>query len=351
MNKVLTMLNTTEKKLLELSIKTFNKNFGSQMEMVLEDSRQVSENQKYDARLKIKTQSVELRFCAEARSAVNRSVIGFMLHHKDDFSCNQLLITNYVNPVMADELRKSCINFIDLAGNAYIDCPPVFIFIKGNKAENKQSVSLQGKAFNVSDLKMVYALLCNEDLLNKPYREIARFSCVALGAVGPVIKNLKKLNFILDMSTRGKKLVNKKALFDRWCLDYVEKLKPKLLLGRYKGPENFWKLDHLDPVLGQWGGEVAAFKLTKYLKPQHAVIFAKEKALKNIIIQNRLSKSENGNIEVLEKFWPDDQTGTDKSIVHPFVIYADLLGINNQRTIETAKMIYNKNIAGYFRKS
>ena len=198
---------------------------------------------------------------------------------------------------------------------------------------------------------MIYVLLCNEGLLNRPHRDIAKTSGIALGTVGLVIENLKKIGFILDMGKQGKKLVNKKALFDRWCMDYVEKLKPKLLLGKFEGPEDFWKLDHLNSDTGQWSGEVAAFKLTNYLKPQNIIIYAKEKDLRNIIIKNRLNRIENGNIEIFQNFWSDDRTGTDKSIVHPFIIYADLLEINKQRTIETAKVIYDQNIAGYFRKS
>lgn len=351
MNEVPLMLNSMEKKLLRRSIEAFSKGFGPQMKMDLEEACQASGDLRIDARVKIKFQGMELIFCAEVKSVVNKSVIGFMLYHKNDFPHDPLLVTSYVNPVMADALRRSGINFIDSAGNAYIDRLPVFIFVKGNKANKKQNITFQGKAFNLSDLKMVYALLCNEGVLNRPYREIARVSCVALGTVGPVIENLKKLGFILDMGSRGKKIVNKKALFDRWCLDYVEKLRPKLLLGRYKGPENFWQEGLLSSDFGQWGGEVAAFKLTHYLKPQNVVIFARENALKNIILQNRLKRTEYGNVEILKKFWPEDQAGTDKSIVHPFIIYAELLGINNQRTIETAKMIYDKDIAGYFRES
>ena len=68
---------------------------------------------------------------------------------------------------------------------------------------------------------MIYALLCDEKLLNKPYREIARTSGIALGTVGQVIDNLKKLGFVIDMGGRGKNLINGKALFDRWCMDYL----------------------------------------------------------------------------------------------------------------------------------
>ena len=349
MNKVMEMINNIENKLLKLALEAFNKNFGHQIKIEVEELCQTDGDLRTDALLIIKIQHKELRFCTEIKSVVNKSVIGFMLHHKSDFSHDQLLVTNYVNPVMADKLKTNNINFIDTVGNAYINKLPIFIYVNGNKAKKTQIDSSPGKAFTPSGLKMIYVLLCNEGLLNRPHRDIAKTSGIALGTVGLVIENLKKIGFILDMGKQGKKLVNKKALFDRWCMDYVEKLKPKLLLGKFEGPEDFWKLDHLNSDTGQWSGEVAAFKLTNYLKPQNIIIYAKEKDLRNIIIKNRLNRIENGNIEIFQNFWSDDRTGTDKSIVHPFIIYADLLEINKQRTIETAKVIYDQNIAGYFR--
>jgi hypothetical protein len=201
-----------------------------------------------------------------------------------------------------------------------------------------------------SGLKMIYALLCDKNLLNRPYREIASASGIALGTVGQVIDNLKELGFIIDLGTRGRKLTNNDGLFNRWCQDYTEKLKPKLLLGRFEGPDDSWQSGRLEPDQGQWGGEVAAFKLTGYLKPQTVVLYAKEEKLREILLQNRLKKTENGNIEIYKTFWSIDGI-KDKPFVHPFIIYADLLEINNQRTIETAKVIYDEHIAGYFRKS
>ncbi|MCK5165548.1 MAG: hypothetical protein KAQ72_17640, partial [Desulfobacula sp.] len=250
----------------------------------------------------------------------------------------------------ADKLKKNGINFMDTAGNAYINTPPVFIFVKGNKTKSAQAISSKGKAFTRSGLKMIYALLCDEKLLNRPYREIAGISGIALGAVGQVIENLKKLGFVIDMGMRGKNLTNRKVLFDRWCMDYAEKLKPKLLLGRFEGPDEFLKHAHLDPDQGQWGGEVAAFQLTNYLKPQNTIIYAIEEKLRDIVLRNRLKRSEKGSIEIYKNFWPIDNK-QDKTIVHPLIVYADLLEINTQRTIETAKVIYEQNIAGYFREN
>ncbi|MDA3918844.1 MAG: type IV toxin-antitoxin system AbiEi family antitoxin [Deltaproteobacteria bacterium] len=337
-----------ENKILKQAIASFMKNFGVQIK--IEEFQHDNYDLRIDAVLKIKIQQMELKFFAEIKSTMNSSVIGFMMHHKNDFPNTKLLVSNYINPVMAEKLKDNDINFIDTAGNAYINARPVFIFVKGNKEKKLQAASFKGKTFTQSGLKMIYALLCEKKLLNRPYREIAGASGIALGTVGQVINNLKKQGFVIDMRSRGKKLTNSKALFDRWCMDYAEKLKPKLFLGTFVGPDDFWKQFHLESDQGQWGGEVAAFKLTNYLKPGNAILYVKEEKLRDIVIQNRLKRAEKGNIEIFKIFWPIDDK-EDKPIVHPFMIYADLLEINNQRTIETAKMIYDQNIARYFRKS
>lgn len=337
-----------EKKILRQAIEAFKENFSFQVEIV--DIQHDDADLGADAEIRMTIQNRELTFHAQITPTVNRPVIGILMQHKDDFSQARLLVSHYINPVMAEKLKDNDINFIDTAGNAYINAGPVFIFVKGNKAEKSPAALSRGKAFTRSGLKMIYALLCDKNLLNRPYREIASASGIALGTVGQVIDNLKELGFIIDLGTRGRKLTNNAGLFNRWCQDYTEKLKPKLLLGRFEGSDDFWRSGRLEPDQGQWGGEVAAFKLTGYLKPQTVVLYAKEEKLREILLQNRLKKTENGNIEIYKEFWSIDGM-QDKPFVHPFIIYADLLEINNQRTIETAKVIYDEHIAGYFRKS
>ncbi|MCD4683526.1 MAG: hypothetical protein K8R86_09615 [Bacteroidales bacterium] len=337
-----------ENKILKPAIESFKKNFGFQIK--IEELQHRNDHLRIDVVLKMKIQQMKLKFSVEIKPTVNSSVIGFMLHHKNDFSHAQLLISNYINPVMAEKLKDNDINFIDTAGNAYINAQPVYIFVKGNKVRKLQADSSKGKAFTQSGLKMIFALLCDKNLLNRPHREIAKTSRIALGSVGRVIDNLKKLGFVIDMGAQGKKLTNINMLFDRWCIGYAEKLKPKLLLGKFEGPDDFWKHCRLDPEQGQWGGEVAAFKLTNYLKPQDVIIYAREHKLRDIVLQNKLKKTDMGNIEIFKKFWTINGT-QDKPIAHPFIIYADLLEINNPRTIETARVIYDENIVRYFRES
>ena len=68
------------------------------------------------------------------------------------------------------------------------------------------------------------------------------------------------------------------------------------------------------------------------------------------MIANKLKKDPLGNIEILERFWPLENVVDEGDTVHPILIYADLVAIGDQRTMETARIIYEQHIDQYFRQ-
>src|SRR4030066_1699752 len=143
---------------------------------------------------------------------------------------------------------------------------------------------------------MIYAFLCNPGFANKTYREIAGATDVALGTVGWIMKELKDLGFLLDMGKRGNKLTQKENLLQRWVTAYPEQLRAKLILGRYRGEYGWWQQKKLDPMAAQWGGEVAAERLTHYLKPQLITIYAAAQYLNQLLLDNRLKTDITGDV-------------------------------------------------------
>jgi hypothetical protein len=252
---------------------------------------------------------------------------------------------------MAEQLRQDGIEFIDTAGNAFINQPPLYIYIKGNRPPEIAQQARLKRAFKPAGLRMIYAFLCNPGFENKTYREIAATTDVALGTVDWIIKELKELGFLLDMGKRGQRLIQKENLLQRWVAAYPEQLRPKLILGRFRGEYGWWQQKRLDPFKAQWGGEVAAAKLTKYLKPEMITIYTTAHQLNQLLIENRLKKDPNGDVEILEKFWKLTEMWQHEDLVHPILIYADLLATGNQRTIETAKMIYEQHIIRLIREN
>lgn len=71
-----------------------------------------------------------------------------------------------------------------------------------------------------------------------------------------------------------------------------------------------------------WGGEAAAAKMTGYLRPETATIYARQPAGR-VQAKLRLRKDPHGNIELLEAFWPDMAPGDRGDCAPPIVVAAD----------------------------
>ncbi len=292
----------------------------------------------------------ELKYYAEIKTTLTKAQGLLLLVHRDKLLYPPFLIAKYVNTEMAEELRQNGIEFIDTAGNAFINQPPIYIFIKGNRPPEFAGQATLKRAFKAAGLKMIYGFMCIPGLENKTYREIAVATGVALGTVDWIIKELKGLGFLLDMGKQGFKLMRKENLLQRWVTAYPEQLRPKQILGRYRGEPGWWQQQRLDPLRAQWGGEVAAAKLTQYLKPELITIYTTAPQLNHLLLENRLKTDIKGDVEILERFWKPAETLQHKDLVHPILVYADLLATGNQRNIETAKMIYEQYIIQLIRE-
>jgi len=259
-----------------------------------------------------------------------------------------------INPEMAELLRRSDIQFIDTAGNCYINYPPLYLFVKGNRVQGVTKKPTVNRVFKQTGLRVLYALLCNPGMENETYRTIAAKTGVALGMVNWVFKDLNELGFLLETGTgRAKKirLINKEKLLERWLNAYTEQLRPKLLLGRYRGNDGWWQNAQLKPEQALWGGETAAAKLTDYLKPQEITVYLDKDNTAAVLIPNRLKKDPAGDVELVARFWQPDTITPNGDMVHPFLVYADLMATGNQRNMETARIIYDEHIIQLVREN
>ncbi len=337
-----------ENEILQGALEAFKKNIVIPIEI---EEEVTGQNLKADRLLRIMVQGTELRFYVEVKTNITRTGIGMILVQRAKFPYQQmLLVTRYVTAQMAEQLKQDDIQFIDTAGNGYINHPPLYIFVKGNKPPDIFRHPPLKRAFKPAGLRVIYTFLCNPGLENKPYRYIAKLADVALGTVGWIIRDLKEMGYLLDMGKRGYKLIQKEDLWKRWLTDYPEKLRPKLILGHFRGHYNWWQQNTLNPIYAQWGGEVAAAKLTKYLQPQVITIYTTPQQLNPLLIENRLKKDPEGDVEILKRFWAPLEIRQYEDTVHPILIYADLMATGHQRNIETAKMIYEQYLIRYIKE-
>lgn len=307
-----------------------------------------------DALILLKKAEFKKKYYVEIKKNITTTTIGFIAEIAKQLPGKFLFITEYVNPNIADRLSDLDIPFIDIAGNIYINEPNLYIFIKGNKAVGIVGKKEVTRAFQPTGLRLIFALLCNRDLINCPYRDIQRLANIALGTVGWAMKDLREGGFLIELGRKKRKLINKEKLFEKWVENYNERLRPKLILGRYEAKNlDWWKNALITNFGAYWGGEVVGAKITNYLKPEVVTVYIRDKHthLVKFIVENNIKDKHNGNIEVLNAFWPKELNYTNHEFVHPIIAYADLLAIGDARNIETANIIYEKEIARLIREN
>jgi hypothetical protein len=302
-----------------------------------------------DAVIEFHWENKKLRFDAEVKANINMASVGLfqqnLVQHK--FKNDPVLVTPYVQPAIAQHLRTIKINFLDAAGNVYLCKPPILIDIRGNRPDEMHSTI--NRLFRYSGLKILFALFCNPGLENADYRTIAAKAGVALGTVGWIMRDLRQSAYLLTLGKNARTLTRKEELLTKWVSAYHEQLRPKIIIGHYSAVNTTWWKNILPNHDVLWGGEVAAGMLTKYLQPEQYTLYVKE-LRPEFLLTNKLLSNSVGSIEILKKFWFFEDLWTTQNMVPPLLIYADLIASRVDRNIETAKIIYDKELTGLIRQ-
>jgi hypothetical protein len=292
---------------------------------------------------------VEGRFPVTVKNNLRESQLPF-LKEAITRERNALVVTNYASDNLKQQLRKENIFYLDTSGNAYIRSDQLFIFVQGQK-EKEAAKPKVNKVFNATGLKVLFALLNEPEMHTYSYRYIAQHSGVALGSVAAIMQDLKELEYLVQIDEQTWKLRDRKALLNRYVMEYGENLRPKLFAGKYRflNASFHWQDLKLNRHKTYWGGEPAADLLTHYLKPEQFILYSSES--KAELMKNyRLVPDPGGNITVYSLFWnpgnyPKWQLSVAVPIVPPVLVYADLMLTNDSRTTETAHKVYEQQLS------
>ena len=347
----------TKERLLRRATDKFTANTGVQINIIAYEHA-IGRGKYLDALADVQTAAETKTYAIEIKRHLTIAKLGLAAELLKDTPYKGMLVTDYVNPNMADRLKEMDLAFIDIAGNAYLNEPPVFVFIKGNRPIERREIGRNLKptrAFLATGLKILFGLLLKPKLLQQPYRDIAEATDVALGTVGWVLTDLREHGYLYEGNKRGRQLLQKRKIVEQWVTAYPDRLRPKLKLGKYQAPKHRWWDDvALEHNNAQWGGEIAGEKLTNYLLPERATMYTDDVPAR-LIVEKRLTKDPEGDVEILQRFWKpglfDDITAHPEippDVVPPLLIYADLMATADDRNIETAKLIYEKFLYGYF---
>jgi len=284
-------------------------------------------------------------FMVEAKNELRKENKGFLFARLEELKTKTnrpvLIIAKYITSEIALELREREINYLDVAGNCFINYQNLFLYIVGQKIHKKERTN-QSKAFQEAGIKIIFNLLNDSKNLQLSYRELAELADVSIGSVSNVMKELEELNFILK--TKQKRVLKNKAqLLERWVIAYQEVLRPRLVKKQmsFIKPETLqtWRDLYLDnkEEITLWGAEPASAILTNHLIPEKFCIYTTQ-SWQNIGKAMGLVPDANGKVEVLRAFWKQTQT-INMQTTPPLLVYADLIGSGFSRNVETAQII------------
>jgi hypothetical protein len=297
-----------------------------------------------DATVALTINGQRLQYDCQVKKKVDRYTLPFKLASQFGNVRPALLVSSPLSPEMANRCRELGLQFIDTAGNAYInDGAGIYIYVTGRRGEDK----LQGPARNTMTpavLRMMFAFLAQPALLNALYRDISNTAGVSIGAIGKAFETLE-IRHLIGTTASGKRMIRTPELFlSEWASGYTGRLKPKLRKYRF-ATDNLDKfIDIWSPEfrVSAWSGEAAAMKLTGHLKPEECTLYVdmnEPGALRDIVKDFRLRADPEGRIEIVEMFWDPADFKNSFPTVPPHLVYADLMATHDSRNIAVARQI------------
>lgn len=352
----------TEAELLNTALEALARQTGFRLQVLKESTG--NEGQPWDALLYSPADKGKMP--ALVRNHAQHLNLGALVEQVRRLGSDALLVADYVNPPMAARLREQGVQFADMAGNAYIHHPPVYIYVQGQRLSRPLSASptgALGRAFEPKGLQVIFTFLCNPQQVAASYREIAAQAGVSVGTVGWVMKGLQAAGFIRQGGVgEPRELMQCQRLLRRWVENYPERLRPRHLVGVFVAQDpDWWRTFDLEAYDGCWGGEIAAASLSDgYLRPEVATLYLPEPARMDLLRDARLRKLDEGaetppgRIMVYRPFWPEAGGKTlgicQQGYTHPILTYADLVATAEPRNLETAQQIHDRYIAQHCRQ-
>lgn len=278
----------------------------------------------------------KLRYTTE----IKRELRQYHVHQMEDYNYiykNLLVVAERIFPKIKEQFREKGIAYLEANGNVFINKDEIYLFVDTNRPyriRNEKS----NRAFTKTGLKVLFHFLIDPELINRTHREIAETVNVGLGNIPQVIDGLKETGYLIALDKRNYVWENKKELIHRWINAYATELRPKTVIGRFKVPVDWQRLKLWENAT-VWGGEPAADILTNYLRPEKFILHTREDTI-DLMKHYRLVPNENGNLEVLEMFWKNENPHN----APPILVYAELILEGGKRNEETAKRIFDEYI-------
>jgi hypothetical protein len=289
---------------------------------------------RFDGRMKLKRPGQTHTFNAVVVSTVLPGQLAKWAALRDKDS-SVILIAGRISEDMSAQLRALGLNYLEHSGNARIMADGIFLHIEGRKGGAPMK---REHVFTRASVQLIFHLLTRPSLLQEPYRAIAAATGASLDNISKTIHALREKDYLLPLQKGGYQWAQKQELAERWVSEYGERLRPRLLMGRYRMlSDTDWQEIALEPGKTQWSGEPGADLLTERIRPEQFALYTHE-SRQEIIRNYRLAPDPQGEVFVYRAFWDMGAFPAGKT-APALLIYADLLLSGSARNVEIAKMI------------
>jgi hypothetical protein len=281
---------------------------------------------------------------------LKRRKAGVPAHRTDD---RILLLAPHVRPQQAVVLERAEIDYLDLAGNAHLQAPGMFVHVEGRQPP-KEAPTAPGRP-QKGWVKAVMAILIRPELTDAPYRVLADEADVALGTLAACIQDLTRRG-VLVQHKGGRRVPDRQALVALWVQAYTEVLRPKLKEQRFqlraRDKQEIWT--QLEAVLRPRGdlwaltGADAAERRTHFFRAEETEIYAPIRILADRQIQRALiaqPTGQGGNLLVIEPPGPlalPDNTAIEIPMAPDLLTYAELRYRGTTQALEAAELLLPK---------
>lgn len=273
----------------------------------------------------------------DVRTTVDRRDQLLSFKHRHD---STVLITGALSRAMAEQCRELDIQFIDHAGNCYLQQPGLFVLVAGIKETSKRKQAA-GRGFTPAALRVVFAVLTRPEILSGNVRRIAEVASISHGAAATALIVLEEAGFFTSAPSGRRMLALPERWLDTWTEGYLGRIRPKLEKYRMSAPVPVSvALERISP---QWrevvpGGEAAAAVRELGLKPGALTLYidlGDPAVMRDLVQELKLRRDPEGNIELVDMFWNTSALPSFPTVPDA-LIYADLVGTGDQRTKEIA---------------
>ena len=261
-----------------------------------------------------------------------------------------LLLAPHIRAQQAVALERAEIDYLDLAGNAHLQAPGLFVHVEGRHLP-KEAIAVPGRP-QKGWIKAVMAILIRPDLTNAPYRVLAEQADVALGTIAGCMTDLTRRGLVLE-GKDGRRVVDRQALVALWVQAYIEGLRPKLKERRFQiraeDKQEIWT--RLRTVLAKrkqtWAltGADAAERRTHFFRAEETEIYAPIRALEDREIQKALVAQpavKGGNLLVIDRPGPlaiPDRADDGLPVAPDLLAYAELRYRGTGQALEAAELL------------